>query len=347
MLEPKHFRATRRGETVETTSTATVSATKAVLRRAAEHASLAPSVHNSQPWTFVLRHGALDIRLDPARRLPLLDPRGRQMMISCGCAVLNARVAIGASGYVPCVERFPDPADPNVVARLTVGAARPYGRDAALDRAVDRRHTNRRTFVDEPVPAGLIAELTSITRNEGATLVPVTSPQDRALVAELMAVARRIESDDPEYLQELWAWTTDDPRRVDGVQAATVPYHGEAAPDLGHSPVRPFDLRSMGWLPAAPQPARNECLMVLCSHTDDPSSWLRVGEALEHVWLELTDRAYWASPIGEPIEVRTTAQLLRDGLRLSEFPHLMMRVGRAPDVPRTRRRPESDVIVQI
>ena len=70
-----------------------------VLRRAAERAVLAPSVHNTQPWTFVLRRDSLEIHADPSRQLTVLDPRGRQLMISLGCALFHARVAIAASGH--------------------------------------------------------------------------------------------------------------------------------------------------------------------------------------------------------------------------------------------------------
>ena len=57
------------------------------LRRAAVRATLAPSIHNTQPWRFVLSADALEIHADPARQLRVLYPRGRQMTISCGCAV--------------------------------------------------------------------------------------------------------------------------------------------------------------------------------------------------------------------------------------------------------------------
>jgi hypothetical protein len=56
------------------------------LRRAAVRATLTPSVHNTQPWRFVLSGNALEIHADRSRPLRVLDPRGRQMTLSCGCA---------------------------------------------------------------------------------------------------------------------------------------------------------------------------------------------------------------------------------------------------------------------
>ena len=54
------------------------------------------------------------------------------------------------------MERLPDRASPNLLARLTVGEPRPAGRSAALDLAIDRRHTNRRAFVDEVRLLGML-----------------------------------------------------------------------------------------------------------------------------------------------------------------------------------------------
>jgi len=88
------------------------------LRRAAVRATLAPSIHNTQPWRFLLSADALEIHADPARQLRVLDHRGRQMTISCGCALFNARASIAAAGYDPPVERLPDPMQPDLVARV-------------------------------------------------------------------------------------------------------------------------------------------------------------------------------------------------------------------------------------
>lgn len=50
---------------------------EADLRRAAEAGTRAPSLHNSQPWLFGLRDGAIEIRIDPDRRLAVGPEAGR------------------------------------------------------------------------------------------------------------------------------------------------------------------------------------------------------------------------------------------------------------------------------
>jgi hypothetical protein len=331
---------------LRTVKEALISVEAATLRRAAIRAIQAPSIHNTQPWKFVLSETQLEIHLDASRRLNVLDPRGRQLVISCGCALMNARVAIAAAGFEPVVERLPYMGKPNVLARISVGRARPAGRNAALDLAIDRRHTNRRAFLGDPVPASVIAKFVAAVRDEGAFLVPISSPEHRALIDDLTTVAARIENEDPDYVEEIRAWTTDDPRRRDGVQAASVPYAGANGGHNGGSAIRSFDVRGMGWLPSAGHLGADECLLVLCAADDEPHGWLKTGEALERLWLELTDFGYWASPLTQLIEVRGTHDRLRQELRLSTFPQLLLRVGRAPDAVRTPRRHPFDVIVE-
>ena len=70
----------------------------ALLRRAAEQAHLAPSVHNTQPWRLVIRPDLLELYADRSRQLAALDPTGRQLIVSCGCALLNARVSSTGGG---------------------------------------------------------------------------------------------------------------------------------------------------------------------------------------------------------------------------------------------------------
>jgi hypothetical protein len=51
--------------------------TKALFRRAVERASLAPSVHNTQPWHFVVRPDVLKLHDESDRQLRALDPTPR------------------------------------------------------------------------------------------------------------------------------------------------------------------------------------------------------------------------------------------------------------------------------
>ncbi|HZY75492.1 MAG TPA: hypothetical protein VFE40_04170 [Jatrophihabitantaceae bacterium] len=315
------------------------------LRRAAVAATRAPSVHNTQPWHFTLTGDALVVRADPNRRLQVLDPRGRQLTLSCGCAVFNARTALAAAGYASTVLRFPDPLDSTVLARIVVDrAGEPDPALAALAPFVELRQTNRRAFSEEAVPPEFVGLLVEAASREGGLLEPVERPKDRHAVARLSQLAERQESSDPAYRAELRAWTSADPSRADGVHASTVPHVDAGAED--DLPIRDFDTHGAGALPTRTHSSAAACLLLLGAREDDPESWLRAGEALERVWLEITRHGYAASPFTQVIEVQQTNALLRSELQLTMHPHLLLRVGRAPRTPETRRRRLVDVLTE-
>lgn len=314
------------------------------LHRAATRAALAPSVHNTQPWHFVLTHDAVEIRSDLSRQLTVLDPRARQLTISCGCAVFNARVSIAAAGFEPVVARFPDPEIPDLLARISLGEARDWVPIGALDPAIDDRRTNRRAFADEPVPASVIYDLVAAARSESGYLIPITTPEHRTATAELSRLADRIQGVDPAYLAELREWTTDDPRRGDGVQARSVPYAGSLSDAHDAVPIRPFDVLGLGWLPSSSYSDSDQCLLLLAALEDGAASWLRTGEALERVWLELTRLGYAASPLNQVVEVARTHERLRATLQIDLHPAILLRVGLAPSAVQTPRRPADEVI---
>jgi nitroreductase len=323
--------------------------TRVALRRAAVRATLAPSIHNTQPWRFVLADGTLEIRADRSRQLRVLDPFCRQLTLSCGCALFNARVSLAAAGCAVRVERFPEPADPDLLARLTVvGEPSEFGDPAEiaeLDAAVEQRRSNRRRFADEEVPRQVVDALVDAAVAEGAELFPIVDQGHRITTALLTQRADESENADPAYRAELRAWTSDDPAAPEGVPSSAVPYvDGTAADDI---PIRDFDPRGTGALPAGTHSSTRQCLLLLGAQVDNREAWLRAGEALERVLLETTRLGYAASLFTQVIEVASTNEMLRRELGITMHPHVLMRVGRAPATPTVRRRRLVEVLTEI
>jgi len=68
--------------------------TEAQARSVASTGSSAPSVHNTGPWLRVTADSGLDLYSDPAHHLPVAEPAGQQLLLTCGAALLHARPAI-------------------------------------------------------------------------------------------------------------------------------------------------------------------------------------------------------------------------------------------------------------
>jgi nitroreductase len=318
--------------------------TTGVLRRAAVRATLAPSVHNTQPWKLHLHQGQLDLYVDRTRQLAVLDPTSRQMIISVGCALMNARVSAAGDGRGLEVTRYPDPKRPDLLASLVASDAPADPSLAALDSVIELRQTNRRQFADGDVPDQLLELLENAAAAEGANLFVVRHPEQRAAVAALSQHADDIENLNPAYRAELRAWTTDDPGRRDGVPGLAVPHVDGSAQD--EVPIRDFDARGTGGLPARTRSSKEQCLVLLCTDGDRPTDWLRAGEALERVLLEITRHGLSASPLTQVTEVPSARAQLRLELGLRGYPHVLLRIGRAPMTPGSRRRRLVEVLLE-
>src|ERR1700678_2136738 len=80
-----------------------------VITRAVELACHAPSLHNSQPWRWVVGSASVDLFADPHRILTGTDSSGREAIISCGAVLDHFRVAMAAVGWDCRVDQFPNP----------------------------------------------------------------------------------------------------------------------------------------------------------------------------------------------------------------------------------------------
>ncbi|SDL88143.1 hypothetical protein SAMN05660642_01117 [Geodermatophilus siccatus] len=312
------------------------------LEAAVDRAVRAPSVHNTQPWTFVLGPDRVEVRADRTRQLTVIDPLGRELVQSVGAALFNLRVALAARGWAVAVNRFPRPDDPDLLAVVRAVAGAPDVSLAGYDQTIPRRRTNRRPLTGDPVPDELLRELAALAAAEGTVLVPVLRQDHRHLVARLTQQADELQNADRAYRAEIRHWTTRPAEEGDGVPASAVPrMEGRFPVDM---PQRDFDTRGEGRLPEDPGDSAERTLALLATRTDSPLDWLRCGEALQHVLLELTRRGWVASPVTQAIEVPLTRTQLRAALTWDAHPQVLLRIGHADDLAAAPRRSRADVV---
>ena len=306
----------------------------------------APSVHNTQPWLFRVGANAIDVLADTSFQLPNQDPDGRALLMSCGAALLNLRVAVEHLGHEARVSYFPDAAEPELLARVVVdGRASRFGMSGELFEAIDLRHTNRDPYEDRPVPAPVLAALVEAARQEGAELHTVTQPHERRRLVELIHDADG-EGDTASIaalVEEAKKWTGVGPERVDGVPEAA----------LGPMPVNPNtphrDLTRGRSTPGRQFAVfeKDPTLAVLTTKRDDREAWLMAGQALERVLLVATIEGLVATFANQPLEKPTLRWLVRDPDEPIGFPQMIMRIGYAAPAPPTPRRPLEDVVIRV
>lgn len=303
-------------------------------------ASAAPSMHNTQPWRFQVGDGGrvLELHADPARQLLYSDPSGRAMHIACGAALFNLRLAVAMAGRRPIVLILPDPGRPLLLATVRLGA--PHEADETereLHAVIEQRHTNRQPFSNQPVPPGVLAELTEAARAEGA-LLHILDHNETIRVLQLAADAERALLADPAYRAELARWAGGQ-RDRDGIPDSAL---GPRSPDRP-TPVRNFTPGTRpgpyghAWFETHPQ------LVVLSVRGGTSADWLRAGQALQRVLLTATMRGISVSPLTQPLET-CDAWLVRDARSGTEQPQMILRLGYGLPTPPVPRRPVSEVL---
>ena len=308
-------------------------------------ASLAPSVHNTQPWRFVVTGHTLEVRADPSRQLTFLDESTRQLHLSCGAAVEFARLAIRSLGYSCVVRLAPRADDPLLLATLTMGSrseAKPSER--RLFEAAARRYTDRGPYDDKPVPRGVIARMADAAAEVGCWVRTLDRPGDRLMAAILVQKAEQIEADDPLYQAELAQWRRDG-AATDGIpEQALSNWPADRVSDV---PLRDFDGNARHPRPGetVSQPdVERDTLVLLGSETDDRISWLRTGRALAAILLTSTDAGLVSQPLGQVTDVPATREQLQRGLGLLGRPQLLLRMGYGHGRPSTGRRPVEELL---
>jgi len=295
------------------------------LEQIAEAVKNAPSIFNSQPWSFKIPADdriELYARLDEPeeeedqRRWDLfpsadgkrhLDPLAREFTISCGAALYNLRLAIRVAGHDLAVRLPPHPArDSTLLASVEIMTERvkaPTKAEQELYEAIWRRHTNRWPYTIVPAPLPIIVAMEDAATQEGASLRLLHPHQARKWL-RLAAEADQFFEEEPGNLsptaheryrrhQEYrYRWTGTEA----GVPAATFgPTPRNRLPSTRKGlwladETRRFErppLRDRG-------PFERPQLMVLATDDDQLLDWLRAGQALQHAILTAT--RYSVSP---------------------------------------------------
>jgi nitroreductase len=314
----------------------------AVLHDCLSAAVAAPSIHNTQPWQFRLSGSGVDLLADQSRRLAVIDPRGREVLLSVGAALLNLRVAILAHGRQPLTRLLPSPVEPDLAARVTLGPPAPTSNTVRLlAQAIPLRRTNRRPFDTTPIPADVLAELGQAAATEGGYLA-LADPGTTSAVLSLVLTAEKHQRIDPGYWRELAEWTRQSPHRTDGVPPeAYGPWSAmETVPIRDFGLIEPARRRTVEVF--EPEPT----IAVLYSSGDTQRDWLMAGQALERTLLTATVRGLATSLMTQPIEVPNMRELLAD-TEYGRQPQAILRFGYGPPSPATPRRPLEEVVAGL
>jgi nitroreductase len=187
-------------------------------------AILAANAHDTQPWRFLVTAERIDLFADRSRTLGAVDPLGRELELSLGCALENLALAATPNGYAASVELLPDSSNADHVARvdLTSGSA-PI---SPLFEAIPRRHADRSAYdTSKALDRSTLDELASLADDDAVTLVWLDADPAKARFGELTVQATEALIADAAQARDDFAWYRQDwaeiQRRKDGITMDT------------------------------------------------------------------------------------------------------------------------------
>ncbi len=322
-------------------------------------AVLAANAHNAQPWRFRVRGDRIDLFADTSRGLGAMDPLGREMQISLGCAIENLALAGPANGRAPRVTLMPDPADPTHMARVDL--VRTPAPVSPLFDAIPRRHTNRAAYdTARPVTQQQRDELGALVDVPGIELVWFTTADDKRRFGDLTTRATRAIIADPRQAADDFAWYRTDWHEIqakkDGI---TIDPSGKSLLIRDLAKILPVSQKQNndGWLSGtqdtqSPTAAAFGALLV--QDPLDPVQRLGVGRIWQRLHLTAIVRGLAVQPlcqVPERIDRERSAGLPADfsaamSAMLPARRHAIMtfRIGYpTSDALRSPRRPSTDV----
>lgn len=295
-------------------------------------ATWAPSSHNTQPWRWRVAADVSRVELyaDRDQALPVNDPQGRELVISCGAALFALRVAAAHAGWGTVVDSFPDD-DPDHLA--TVRLTDEPGEVAGLYDAIATRRTHHGPFERATVDPQALKALTAAAEVEGAFLHVMDALQ-RHSVAGLVGEADHVLWCDRGWRRELARWFRTR-HGGDGLPvslASLVPTRFVVAHlDLGRR-LGAADARLVAEAPA---------VVVLATTEDEPADWLRAGQALQRVLLTAALAGLSAGFENQPCEASPALRARLGAVVHGHVPQMVARLGPTAPARPTPRRPAS------
>jgi hypothetical protein len=314
------------------------------LYEAARLATLAPSILNTQPWSWRIHHDSLSLHADRTRLVESIDREGRMLTLSCGGALHHAYTAVKAHGLEPAVRRLPDDADPDLLALVTpTGPHQATYADLQLARSIRQRRSDRREIAaTSRVSDQVISSLQAVARAAGATMHRITEAQ-RPFLGMAARHAQEMEGTHAQYQADLAAWT-DRRRRGEGVSVETL-----VATTVRTVPLRDFARGGETAMHPGFGDDRFADFLVVATTGDEPMDWLRAGEAMSAVWLTVTGNDLAASVLSDVIEIPSARALVARLLPDRAWPQLVFRLGRSvqpvPPPASPRRDPHTMITV--
>lgn len=308
------------------------------------YATRAANAHNTQPWLFKAASKGIIIMPDRGRATPVVDPDDHHMFASIGCAVENMMLAANAVGK-SALARFSDEGEGSVHVDFATGGS---GNRAWFGAILERQCT-RSDYDGRAVSLDDLKLLEDAAKVDGCRVILINDKPRIEQILDLIVAANTIQVEDPAFRAELQSWL-----RFNAASAAKT--HDGLYAGCSGNPTLPSWIAPVVFRMVFSAKAENEkCIKqvrsssgiaVFIAEKDDKAHWLQAGRSYQRFALQATAMGMKNAFLNQPTEVpQFRAELLKLVGANEPRPNLLVRFGYGNPMPRSLRRPVSDVLI--
>ena len=315
------------------------------LRFLLRFAILAPSSHNSQPWSFRVDGDEIIIFPEDARMLPKSDTVHRQLYISIGAALENILAAAEFYGYRSEVRYLPqDSRGAAVAIKLeATGDVSLQGERTIM--SIISRHSNRNKYSGEKLPERFLDWVKSKSQ-AGFRIYVVTERKLKDKIAGVVSDALVEAMDDRNFRSELGGYIKPNTTK----HKTGMPMFGFGMPTV-LSFIAPYLLSrfNVNRLSRAEDEAllkdHTPHFVIITSTNDDKESWIKSGQIFESVALGAEREKIRTAPMAAAIEIGDNHKRIQKILGTNMRPQVFFRMGYADAItPHSPRLGVEDVL---
>jgi hypothetical protein len=312
------------------------------IREVLEYARLAPSVHNTQPWRFIVDGDSISLAVARERLLGAGDPTSRESWISFGIcleAILQAAKGLGMTATVTEIQGAAL-SDHIATVKITPNTAE---KQPEVLKALQDRHTHRERMNPVDIPAGLIENCQhAVDGLEGVNVFFMQDKPSIDRVADFTLKAMSLALSSPDFRDELYHfvhynWS---PART-GMHGYTQG-EGTVGSWFGKLSIK-FGIGLQAKARHDQQRIKDASALVFIGTTGDvPSFWLRAGQGYLRVALEIAKSGLAQGTLAAPIEAASFHEDIEKMLGTSMRLQTMLRIGKAAHPVRSSPRLDVD-----
>ena len=299
------------------------------------YASLAPSGHNTQPWTvYVVDRANWRIGTRRDHWLPAVDPSNRETLLSIGAFLENLIVAAGNLGYAVEYEVLARTSFDSPLIDLRLHKAQPGEYPLAR---LERRRTLRKGFGNQPLRAQDVRAVTG-----GASEFSYFPRDGKAaqFLSEATIEANRVQTyRDPaqEELADWIRWSKEDQLRLrNGLTPAGMEIDGILGWYVGtfydRTDVLTPGFREAGIKQAVERVSQGAGWIVMTGR-DSVAGLIETGRRFQRMWLLLREHSIAIHPMSQVLEESSDTKAVARELGIDGIPQFVLRIGYVTKYP--------------